>query len=171
MKKFLKYITIGLIIIIVTIFVTFIIRENFFKFDKKLSKENKNAIEQYISDISSSHLEEEMTFLSTYYFGDRFNDDKLTVYLWVLYDEYISSATTFEKYRQINAPYKIVIDTSNDQFKIIDYTLADNNNLDLFPIAIKPKVNSFLTSKDYDKLIHEQEELINTYKDYFKGDI
>ncbi len=176
MKKIIKKIITGIIIVILTIILTFILREHFFRFDKKLNNDHKKIIEQYISNLNQSNLSENMTFLSTYYFGDRYNNDKIEVYLWVMYDEYIANNNLFEQYQSFSNPYVITIDVANDQFKIINYKVPDDGNLyrssinKMFPLAIRGKVNNFHNSHNYDKLLKEHEELIDTYQKYYLGD-
>ncbi len=175
MKKVFKQIIIGIIIAIITVIITIILRENFFKFDKKLSKENKKTIEQYITDINNSNSPSSMTFLSTYYFGDRYNDDILKVYLWVMYDEYNDTTNSFEHSFGISLPYVIIINTSDDKFEITDYEKVDlDKNTkslnELVPIAIRGKVKSFTDNKEFDKLQEEHNNLVEIYQEYFKGE-
>ncbi len=170
MEKVFKQILLGIIIVILSTIITFILRENFFKFDKPLTKENKQYIEQYISDINNSNLKEGMTFLSTYYFGDRFNNDKIEVYLYVLYDEYMETDTSFSSYKNVATPYVVVIDTSNDNFTITDYQIPNNTKeyQKLFPLSLNRKIKNFSKDKEYEKLLEKHQELITTYREYFK---
>ena len=176
MKKIVKNIIIGILIIALSVIVTFILRGNFFSFDKKLSTKTKNEIEAYIHNLDVPSSDNSMTFLSTYYFGDRFNDDKLEVYLWVIFEEYIDKAGTLEKLSATSMPYVIIIDTTNDEYKIIDYKIPKDGNKyktsikEMFPITIRGKVLSFEKSKNYKKLSQEHQKLIDIYEEYNKED-
>lgn len=176
MKKIVKNIIIGILIIALSVIVTFILRGNFFNFDKKLSTKTKNEIETYIHNLDVPNSDSSMTFLSTYYFGDRFNDDKLEVYLWVIFEEYIDKAGTLEKLSATSMPYVIIIDTTNDEYKIIDYKIPKDGNKyktsikEMFPITIRGKVLSFEKSKNYKKLYQEHQKLIDIYEEYNKED-
>lgn len=176
MKKIVKNIIIGILIIALSVIVTFILRGNFFNFDKKLSTKTKNEIEAYIHNLDVPSSDNSMTFLSTYYFGDRFNDDKLEVYLWVIFEEYIDKAGTLEKLSATSMPYVIIIDTTNDEYKIIDYKIPKDGNKyktsikEMFPITIRGKVLSFEKSKNYKKLYQEHQKLIDIYEEYNKED-
>lgn len=176
MKKIVKNIIIGILIIALSVIVTFILRGNFFNFDKKLSTKTKNEIEAYIHNLDVPSSDSSMTFLSTYYFGDRFNDDKLEVYLWVIFEEYIDKAGTLEKLSATSMPYVIIIDTTNDEYKIIDYKIPKDGNKyktsikEMFPITIRGKVLSFEKSKNYKKLSQEHQKLIDIYEEYNKED-
>lgn len=176
MKKIVKNIIIGILIIALSVIVTFILRGNFFNFDKKLSTKTKNEIEAYIHNLDVPSSDSSMTFLSTYYFGDRFNDDKLEVYLWVIFEEYIDKAGILEKLSATSMPYVIIIDTTNDEYKIIDYKIPKDGNKyktsikEMFPITIRGKVLSFEKSKNYKKLYQEHQKLIDIYEEYNKED-
>jgi len=170
MNKVLKHIFIGIIIVIGAAYLTFVLRQNFFKFDKALSKDNKDLLEEYISDIKNSYLEEGMTFLSTYYFGNRYNDEKLNVYLWVMFDEYVVNTTEFEFYKGTNEAYKLVINMSDDKFEIIEHELISNDNYDEVPLALRKKVKNYSESREYNKLLDEHKDMIETHKEYFKGE-
>lgn len=176
MKKIVKNIIIGILIIALSVIVTFILRGTFFNFDKKLSTKTKNEIETYIHNLDVPSSDNSMTFLSTYYFGDRFNDDKLEVYLWVIFEEYIDKDGTLEKLSATSMPYVVIIDTTNDEYKIIDYKVPKDGNKyktsikEMFPITIREKVLSFEKSKNYKKLYQEHQKLIDIYEEYNKED-
>lgn len=177
MKKLLKNILLGLIIVIITMILTFSLRKYFFSFDKKLTKEQKEVIEKYISDKNNSYLEENMTFTSTHYFGSRYNNDRLEVYMWVFFSEYDTSNDKFDVYKEIDTPYVIVINTKDEKFEIIDsWTLngklePKNYNKQIskrFPLAMKDQIIEFKKSSNYKKLKKEHKNLIEIYEDYSK---
>lgn len=174
MNKVLKNIIWGIIVIIIAVIITFVLRRYFFNFDKKLTKEQKEIIEKYISDKNNSYLEENMTFTSTHYFGDRYNDDKLEVYLWVMFSEYDTRDGKFEQYQSISVPYVITINTLDDTFEITKYeTVKDgsehkNSINKLFPMTIRNQVLYFHAHEDFKELLSEHEEMIKIYEDYSK---
>lgn len=177
MKKLLKNILLGLVIVVITVVLTFSLRKYFFNFDKRLTKEQKEIIEKYISDKNNSYLEENMTFTSTHYFGSRYNNDVLEVYMWVFFSEYDTSNGKFDIYQEINAPYVIVINTKDEKFEIIDsWVLKEkveskvyNERISKrFPLAMKDQVIDFMKSGDYKKLKKEHMNLIKIYEDYSK---
>jgi len=176
MKKILKNIIVGILVITVAVAITFILRTYFFKFDKELTKDQKTIIEKYISDKSNSYLEDGMTFMSTHYFGDRYNDEKLEVYLWVMFSEYDTSSGKFEEYSGYSIPHVITVNTKNDAFEIIKYEIPKdgseykNSINSMFPLAIRGKVLRFYDTNDYKELLKEHEELINVYEDYSIGE-
>ena len=170
MKKVIKYIILVIIIIVVCVTGVFLLRQNFFKFDRKLTSEEKEIIERYINDNNTSNLEEGMTFASTYYFGSRLNNDELNVYLWTVFEEYDVQDDLFLLNKEINNASIITIDVSDDKFEITSYTILDNDN-DIkkdFPIAIRNVATSFKESKEYSDLEKENDQMIDTYKEYFK---
>jgi len=174
--KALKNIIIGIIVIAITVITTFILRSNYFSFDKKLTKEQKSIIEKYISDESKGYLEDSMTFMSTHYFGNRFNDDELEVYLWVRFSEYDTKDGKFEEYSGYSIAHKITINTKDDLFKIIDCEIPKDGSeytksiKEMYPLTIRSKVMSFEKTKEWKKLLKEHEELINVYKNYSIGE-
>lgn len=170
MKKVFKYMILVIIIIIVCVIGVFWLRKNFFKFDRRLTSEEKEIIEKYINDNNTSNLEEGMTFASTYYFGDRLNNDKIDVYLWTIFEEYDVRDHLFSQNKKMNNASILTIDVSDDKFEIIDYKVIDNNKEieKTFPIAIRDVAVSFKESEDYQKLEEENDKMIDTYKEYFK---
>lgn len=174
--KVLKDVVIGIIVIVIAIVITFILRTYFFSFDKKLTNEQKVIIEQYISDKSKSYIEESMTFMSTHYFGSRFNDDKLKVYLWVRFSEYDTKDGKFEEYSSYSVPHVITINMSDDFFEIIGIEIPKDGAeykksiKSMFPITIRSKVLMFEKTKEAKKLSDEHQELIQVYKDYSIGE-
>lgn len=176
MNKVLKDIIFGIILIATTIIITFVLRTYFFTFDKTLTSEQKEIIEKYISDTNNSYLEEGMTFTSVHYFGSRYNNDELKVYLWALFSEYDTSNNRFEEHRGFSIPHVININVKDDNFEIISYDIPKdgsfykNSITELFPITIRNKVLKFHDSKECKKLFQEHDEMINTYQEYFKGD-
>lgn len=176
MKKVIKNIIIGILIIILAVIITFILRGIFFSFDKKLSVKTKREIETYIQSMNTPKYDNSMTFLSTYYFGDRFNDDKLEVYVWVLYHEYTENNNELELEQSSSIPYLITIDTSGDEYKIISYEIPKDGNEykksinKMFPITIRNRIFVFQQSNEYKKLLKEHQKLINIYNEYNKED-
>lgn len=174
--KVFKDIIIGIVVICLAIVITFILRTYFFSFDKKLTNEQKSIIEQYISDRSNNYLEESMTFMSTHYFGSRFNNDKLKVYLWVRFSEYDTKDGKFEEYSGYSIPYVVTINTVDDSFEIINIEIPKDGSeyiksiKNMYPITIRNKVLMFEKTKESKKLINEQQELIEIYKNYSMGD-
>ena len=170
MKKVFKYIILVIIIILVCVTGVFLLRKNFFKFDRKLTSEEKEIIEKYINDNNISNLEEGMTFASTYYFGDRLNNDEIDVYLWTVFEEYDVKDNLFSLNKEINDASILTIDVSDDKFEIIDYKVIDDNKEieKTFPIAIRDVAVSFKESEDYQNLKDENNKMIDTYKEYFK---
>lgn len=174
MKKLLKNIGIGIIIVVVSVIATFTLRRYIFNFDKKLTKEQKEIIEKYLSDKNNSYLEENMTFTSTHYFGDRYNDDKLEVYLWIMFSEYDTSDGKFELHASLSIPCAVIINTKDDAFDVIDYKIPEDGNKysksinKLFPVSLRTSISSFVKHKDYDQLQKEHETLINIYEEYSK---
>lgn len=174
MKKVLKNIILGIIVIIIAVIVTFVLRLYFFSFDKKLTKDQKEIIEKYISSENNSYLEENMTFMSTHYFGDRYNNDKLEVYLWVIFSEYDTSDSKFELYRESSTPYVIRVNTKDDAFEIIEYEIPKDGSYysksikEMFPLTIRKQVLNFNLHKSYKKLSSEHKEMIKVYEDYSK---
>ena len=81
-----------------------------------------------------------MTFTSVHYFGSRYNNDELKVYLWVLFKEYDTSNNRFEEHRGFSIPHVININVKDDNFEIISYDIPKDGSLykdsikDLFPI-------------------------------------
>ena len=111
-----------------------------------------------------------MTFASTYYFGSRLNNDELDVYLWTIFEEYDVQDNLFLLNKEINNASIITIDVSDDKFEITNYTILDNDS-DIkkdFPIAIRGSATSFKESKEYSDLEKENDQMIDTYKEYFK---
>lgn len=176
MKKVLKNIIIGILVIGLAVVVTFILRGIFFSFDKKLSAKTKREIEAYIQNLDVPKYDNSMTFLSTYYFGDRFNDDKLEVYVWVLYEEYTDNSGELKLEQSSSIPYLINIDTSSNEYKIIGYeTPRDGNeykkSIDkMFPITIRNRILMFQKSNEYKKMHQEHQKLIDIYKEYNEGE-
>lgn len=174
MKKVIKNIIIGIIVVIIAIIITFVLRKYIFRFDKNLTKEQKAIIEKYISDKSNSYLEENMTFTSTHYFGDRYNDDQLEVYLWAMFSEYDTKDNKFESYTESSMPWVIIVNTKDEQFEIIDYKMPKDGNQykqsikNMFPIAIRGQVLNFYNRSDYKKLVKEHQNMIQIYEDYSK---
>lgn len=174
--KALKNIIVGALVITIAVVVTFILRINFFKFDKEMTKKQKEIIEKSILDSSKSYLEEGMTFMSTHYFGNRFNDDKLEVYLWVRFSEYDTKDGKFEEYSGYSIPHVVIINTKDDSFEIINIeTPKDENEYinsikEMYPLAIRSKVINFDKTKEWKKLLREHEELIKIYRDYSEGE-
>lgn len=172
--KLLKNIIIGALVIAIAVIITFVLRKYIFNFDKKLTKEQKEVIEKYISDESNSYLENGMTFMSTHYFGDRYNDEKLEVYLWVMYSEYDTSDGKFEEYSGYSIPHVVIVNTKDDVFEIVEtktpkdgneYTKSINS---MFPFAVRGEVSNFHDSNDYKKLLKDHKELIKIYENYSK---
>jgi len=174
--KLLKNIIIGIIVIGVTIVATFVLRTHVFSFDKKLTNEQKNIIEQFISDQSDSFLEEGMTFMSTHYFGNRFNDDRLEVYLWVRFSEYDTKDGKFEEYSGYSIAHKVTINIKDGAFEIIGYEIPKDGSeyiksiKEMYPLTIRSKVMNFDKTKEWEQLLKEHEELINVYENYLKGE-
>lgn len=174
--KIIKNIIIGGIVIAVAVITTFILRTYFFSFDKNLTKEQKTIIEKYISDESNSYLEDGMTFMSTHYFGNRYNDEVLEVYLWVRFSEYDTSGGKFEEHSAYSIPHVVKINTKDGDFEIIDCQIPKDSNeyvksiKKMYPLTIRGKVLNFEKTKEWEKLLKEHEELIQVYKDYSMGD-
>lgn len=172
MKKVLKNVIIGILVIVLAVVVTFILRGIFFSFDKKLSAKTKREIEAYIQNLDVPKYDNSMTFLSTYYFGDRFNDDKLEVYVWVLYEEYTDNSGELKLEQSSSIPYLINIDTSSNEYKIIGYEMPNDGNEykksinKMFPITIRNRILMFQKSNEYKKMRQEHQKLIDIYKEY-----
>ena len=136
----------------------------------------KREIEAYIQNLDVPKYDNSMTFLSTYYFGDRFNDDKLEVYVWVLYEEYTDNSGELKLEQSSSIPYLINIDTSSNEYKIIGYeTPRDGNeykkSIDkMFPITIRNRILMFQKSNEYKKMHQEHQKLIDIYKEYNEGE-
>lgn len=172
--KTIKNIAVAIIVIAIAVITTFVLRRFFFSFDKKLTNEQKTIIEKYISDKNNSYLKEGMTFTSTHYFGSRFNDDKLEIYLWVMFSEYDTSDGKFEEHSSISVPYLIVVNTKDDKFELTSHeTPKDGSEYkksikSMYPLTIRGQVSNFIKTKDYKKLLKEHEQLIQVYVDYSK---
>ena len=172
--KAIKNIVIAIIVIAIAVITTFVLRRYFFSFDKKLTNEQKGIVEKYISDENNSYLKEGMTFTSTHYFGSRFNDDKLEIYLWVMFSEYDTSDGKFEEHSSISVPYLIVVNTKDGKFEIISHEIPKDGNEyknsinSMYPLTIRGQVSNFIKTKDYKKLLEEHNELVQVYVDYSK---
>lgn len=172
--KILKNIIVGIIVITIAVITTFVLRTHFFKFDKKLTGEQKTIIEEYISNLDVSRFEENMTFMSTHYFGNRYNDDKLEVYLWVRFSDYDTTNGKFEEGSGYSIPYVVVVNTKDDAFEIISHQIPKDGSEykksinDMFPLAIRSVVLHFDETKEYKKLLDEHDELVQIYKNYLE---
>lgn len=176
MKRIIKDIILGIIIIILAVITTFVLRTYFFSFDKKLTSEQKQLIEKYISEENNSYLEDGMTFTSIHYFGSRYNNDELKVYLWALFSEYDTSNNKFEEHQGFSIPHVITVNVKDDAFEIKGSEIPKDGSYykksieEMFPVTIRNKVYKFHSSRECEDLFKSHNELIETYKEYFKGD-
>jgi len=172
--KVVKNIAISFLIIFFVVIITFIMRLYFFKFDKKLTKEQKVIIEDYLSDLDSGKLTENMTFMSTYYFGNRYNNDKLEVYVWVMFSEYDTSNGNFKEYSGYSIPHVVTVNTKDDKFEIISSKIPKDGSeysksiRDMFPLTIRIQISNFYNTKEYKDLLKEHGKLIKVYENYIK---
>ncbi|MBQ7136722.1 MAG: hypothetical protein IJO43_01940 [Bacilli bacterium] len=172
--KILKNVAVGFLIITIAVVITFVMRLYFFKFDKKLTKEQKTVIEEYLNNLDSSGLAESMTFMSTHYFGNRYNNDKLEVYVWVMFSEYDTSNGSFKEYSGYSIPHVVTVNTKDGKFEITGSTIPKDGSYysksikSMFPLTIRIQVSNFYNTKEYKNLLKEHDKLIKVYENYTK---